>query len=152
MSCACRNLFFLLRRVSSWFWLHFQRDVCWFWSGAGRFVLNLLVMEPTSALLHVSSSLSVRSRICQTSQLMRSQPPLHSLRSLRSSLSVLCGTAPCVSLVCVRVASTCPISASRRFALQRLCVASWFSLAGFLYSRCSCVLGWFPVLSVFSRR
>ena len=39
------NLFFPLRRVSSWFWLHFQRDVCWFWSGAGRFVLNLLVMD-----------------------------------------------------------------------------------------------------------
>ena len=31
--------------------------------------------EPTSALLHVRSSFSVRLRICQTSRLVRSQPP-----------------------------------------------------------------------------
>ena len=110
--------------------------------------------EPISALLHESSSPSERSRICQTSQLMRSQPPLHSMRSLRSSLSVLCGTAPCVSLVCFRVASICPISTSRRFALQRLCLAFWFLVlwsvsctrvapvfsAGFLYSLCFLVV------------
>ena len=59
------------------------------------------------------------------------------MRSPRSSLSVLCGTAPCLSPVCFRVAPIRPISASRRLALQRLCVAS-----GFVFS------GWFSVLDV----
>ena len=93
--------------------------------------------EPTLALLHVSSSFSVRMRICQTSRLVRSQPPLHSVRSLRSSLIVLCGTAP---------VDHWSVSGWLRSVLSQLheclpcngCVLLLVScyLAGFLYSPC----------------
>ena len=49
-------LFFPLRSVSSGFWSNFQRDVCWFWSGAGRFVLKLLDNLGTSAREFISFS------------------------------------------------------------------------------------------------
>ena len=122
------------------FWSNFQRDVCLFLVRCRTLRPELALTtasEPTSTLLHVSSPLSVRSRICQTSRLMRSQPSLHSMKSLRSSLSVLCGTALCLSLVCFRVASIRPISASRRFALQRLCVT-----AGTVLVRSMVVMVW----------
>ena len=74
------------------------------------------------------------------------------MRSLRSSLSVLCGTAPCLPPVCFLVAPIRPISASRRLALQRLCVASGLVFSGRFpaLALLLCLLGWFPVLSVFS--
>ena len=50
LSRACTIMFCPLRSVSNGFWSNFQRDVCWFWSGAGRFVLKLLDMVLRSNL------------------------------------------------------------------------------------------------------
>ena len=45
LSRAFMNLFFPAPQCLKWFGSNFQRDVCWFWSGAGRFVLKLLDMD-----------------------------------------------------------------------------------------------------------
>ena len=124
-----------------------------FGSGAGRFVLKSLDVG-----LRTNLSTSAREFIsfCKIENL----PDLSvdaltaptAVYELRSSLSVLCGTASCLSLVCFRVASIRPISASRRFALQRLCVASGLVFSGRfpVLALLPCSLGWLSVRSVFS--
>ena len=67
---------------------------------------------------------------------------------------VLCCAAPWFALVCFRMASIRPASASRRFAMQWLCVASSLVFNGRfpVLAMLLCSLGRFPVFSVFSLR
>ena len=138
--CLC--LFICSRSaVSQLVWPNFHcGDDCCFWSGAGPFVLNLLDDGLRTNLGTSARELLSFSEIANM--------PDFSVRSLQAS------TESCEesTLNCLVLHSSVVLTASRRFALQWLCVAprlvftGWFSALAVLL----CSLGRFPVFPFFS--
>ena len=100
-----------------------------------------------SSLLHASSSLSVRLRSCQTFRLVRSQPPLHSVRSPRFNIFCLVLHSPVVltglfpggfNPSCLSFPEVCP-------AMVVCCISPLFTGRFPVLAVLLCSLGRFPV-------
>ena len=122
LSRAWMILFFPLRSVSNGFWSNFQRDVCWFWSGAGRFVLKLLDMDLRTNLGTSAREFTSFSQIENLPELTVDALTTTTAVHGESSIKPFCLVRHSPVFTCFLVA---PIRCS--------CVFS----AGFLYSPCS---------------